>query len=46
MLGKDNSINDAAEQMENFGTAIGNAIAGLAELIKEDQINNNRKCRR
>ena len=34
MLGKDNSINDAAEQMENFGTAIGNAIAGLAELIR------------
>jgi hypothetical protein len=34
MLGKDDSIKNAAEQMENFGTAIGNAIAGLAELIR------------
>ena len=34
MLGKDDSIQNAAEQMENFGTAIGNAIAGLAELIR------------
>jgi hypothetical protein len=34
MLGKDDSIKNAAEQMENFGTAIGNVIAGLAELIR------------
>jgi hypothetical protein len=34
MLGKDDSIQNAAEQMENFGTAIGNVIAGLAELIR------------
>jgi hypothetical protein len=34
MLGKDDSIKNAAEEMENFGTAIGNAIAGLAELIR------------
>jgi hypothetical protein len=35
LLGKDQSIENATLQMENFGIAIGNVIVGLAELIKK-----------
>ena len=35
LLGEDRSIQDAADQMENFGTAIANAVVGMAELIKK-----------
>ena len=35
LLSEDRSIQDAADQMENFGTAIANAIVGMTELIKK-----------
>jgi hypothetical protein len=35
LLGKDQSIENATDQMENFGLAISNVIVGLAELIKK-----------
>jgi hypothetical protein len=35
LLSEDRSIQDAADQMENFGTAIGNAIVNMTELIKK-----------
>jgi hypothetical protein len=35
LLGEDRSIQDAADQMENFGIAIANAIVGMTELLKK-----------
>jgi hypothetical protein len=35
LLSEDRSIQDAADQMENFGIAIANAIVGMTELLKK-----------
>jgi hypothetical protein len=35
LLSKDNSIENATDSMEDFGTSIGNAVVGMAKLINK-----------